>query len=234
MNKLKLFCVLLVVVIISACSKNLHILNKSIIEEIPTNELSDILDYEKTHKVAYGAFNGFEEMYPSIRKVVENMSEIERAKYAKLSYRELANAQIESEDSILLKTYEDEWQKKYDEMLPQAMTIAEEISNQIVSGLRIALFYHNNISIRDYIKNEGLNKFIIGPIDFISELDDYSNKWRYEVIIREKIDSSFDSKEIWVRKKALETIKSKYPLGYDFLMDRLKPRIDFYRYIEEQ
>ena len=92
-------------VIISACSKNLHIPNKSIIEEIPTNELSDILDYEKTHKVAYGAFNGFEEMYPSIRKVVENMSEIERAKYAKLSYRELANAQIESEDSMAQRIF---------------------------------------------------------------------------------------------------------------------------------
>ena len=70
MNKILFF---LITIFLVGCSKNSHIPNSSILETIPSQELSDILDYEKEHPV-----NGyrFEEMYPSIRTIVDDMGEI--------------------------------------------------------------------------------------------------------------------------------------------------------------
>ncbi|MBD5361759.1 MAG: hypothetical protein HDR81_02965 [Bacteroides sp.] len=208
----------LITILLVGCSKNSHIPNFSILEAIPSQELSDILDYEKGHPV-----NGssFEEIYPSIRAVVDNMGEIEKAKYAKLTYRELFNTLCAVEDTNKQAKYRKEWQTRYDELLPQAKAKASQIETEILIGFRTYSFKSNNFgfsSFRNYLRQYGYNKFlnssVIGPL----YIDD--NSWRYDAIITEYIDKDFMPKEEWVTNKILDETNSKYPLGSQFIREQ--------------
>lgn len=215
MKRLLLF---LVPFLLVACSKNNHIPNTSILDEIPSQELSDVLEYEKEHPISGYSF---EEMYPTIRAIVSNMTEIEKAKYAKLTYRELFNTQCAVDDSIQQAKYREQWQAKYDELLPQAKAKASEIESRIDIGFRVYAYQSNNYgysSFRNYLRGNGYNKFLapsaIGP-QFI---DDKS--WHYDAIISEYIDKDFKPKDEWVTYKILDDIQSEYPLGTEFIREQ--------------
>lgn len=213
--------------ILVACSKNSHIPNTSILDEIPSQELSDVLDYEKEHPVIGYSF---EEMYPTIRSIVGNMSEIEKAKYAKLTYRELFNTQCAVDDSIQQAKYREEWQTKYDELLPQAKSKASEIESNITLGFRMYAYQSNNYgfsSFRDYLRRNGYNKFLNSSVIGPQYIDD--NSWRYDAIISEYIDKDFKPQEEWVTNKILDDTQSKYPLGTEFIREQYEKTYQKYR-----
>ena len=215
MNKILFF---LITILLVGCSKNSHIPNSSILEAIPSQELSDILDYEKEHPV-----NGasFEVMYPSTRNVVDNMGEIEKAKYAKLTYRELFNTLYAVEDTTKQAKYRKEWQAKYDELLPQAKTKASQIETEITIGFSTYAYQSNNYCFslfRNYLRQYGYNKFIDSGVLDPQDIND--NSWRYDAIITEYIDKDFMSQDEWVTYKILDEISSKYPLGSEFIREQ--------------
>lgn len=212
MNKL---LILLLPILLMACSKNSHVPDTSILDEIPSQELSDVLDYENKHPV-----NGysFEEMYPTIRNIVNDMSEIEKAKFAKLTYRELFNSQCAVDDTIQQAKYRKEWQRRYDELLPHAKAKATQIESEITTGYRIYAYHSNSynlFSFRNYLRQNGYNKYlktnIVGP----QYIDDDS--WNYEVIMMEYLDRGFKPEDEWITNKILDDTQSKYPLGTEFL-----------------
>lgn len=208
-------------ILLLACSKNSHIPNTSILDEIPSEELSDILDYEKSHEINYGEFKGFEEMYPEIRKVVKNMSEIDKAKFVKLTYQELVNAEIASSDSTLYNEYSKQWKEKYDSYLTEAKQIAKEMENKILISYRIEAIQSNSYDFSDFrnwLRRNGYSKYLSSAVvDMVYVNED---SWHYENIIKDKIDSDFDTECNWVALKMLESIKDKYPLGYEYLLQR--------------
>lgn len=215
---MKKLLTLLLPLLLMACSNNSHIPNTSILDEIPSQELSDVLDYEKQHPV-----NGysFEEMYPAIRSIVTNMSEIEKAKFAKLTYRELFNTQCAVDDSIQKANYRRQWQARYDELLPQAKSKAAEIEANITNGFRVYAYQSNNYgfsSFRDYLRRNGYNKFLHSSVLAPQYIDDKS--WRYEAIIAEYIDEDFKPQEEWVTNKILDDTQNKYPLGTEFIREQ--------------
>lgn len=210
----KVFLILIPFLLI-ACSKNSHIPNTSILDEIPSQELSDVLDYEKKHPIH--GYN-FEEMYPTIRNIVNDMTEIEKAKFAKLTYRELFNSQCEVDDTIKQAKYRKEWQRKYDELLPIAKYKASQLESDITIGFRYYAYERSSYdfsSFRNYIRQNGYNKFlsttVVGP-QYIND-----SSWHYDAIITEFIDKDFKPEDEWVTYKILDDIQSKYPLGTEFL-----------------
>lgn len=217
----KILFALLFMILLLACSKNSHIPNTSILDEIPSKELSDILDYEKSHGINYGGFKGFEEMYPTIRDVVKNMSEIDKAKFVKLTYQELVNAEIASSDSTLYNEYSKQWKEKYYSYLPEAKQIAKEMENKILISYRIEDIQSNSHSysnFRSWLRRNGYSKYLSSSVVCMAYVDEDS--WHYEKIIKDKIDSDFDTECNWVALKMLESIKDKYPLGYEYLLQR--------------
>ena len=217
----KILFALLSLILLVACSKNSHIPNTSILDEILSEELSDVLDYEKSHEINYGGFNGFEEMYPAIRGVVKEMSEIEKAKYARLTYRELVNAQIASSDSTLHNKYAKQWKEKYDSYLPKAKQIAKEMENNMLISYRLEATMSNSYgfsNFRNWLRRNGYSKYLSSAVvDMVYVNED---SWIYENIMKDKIDSDFDTESNWVAMKMLESVKDKYPLGYEFLLKR--------------
>lgn len=215
---MKKLLILLLPFLLMACSNNSHIPNTSILDEIPSQELSDVLDYEKQHPVIGYSF---EEMYPAIRSIVTNMSEIEKAKFAKLTYRELFNTQCAVDDSIQRANYRRQWQARYDELLPQAKSKASEIEAKIINGFRVYCYKSNNYgysSFRDYLRRNGYNKFLYPCVLAPQHIDDKS--WCYEAIIAEYIDEDFKPQEEWVTNKILDDTQSKHPLGTEFIREQ--------------
>lgn len=228
----KFIITLLLAFTLVACSENGHIPDTSIIDELSTDELSDALDYERTHKLYYGGFRkGFEDMYPMIRKYVNKMSEIEKARYAKLSYRELVNAQIAISDSIENKRMCEKWQEKYDAMLPQAKQIAKELGKEVHYGMMYYSYKNNeygDAAFHRWARDNGYAQYFF-PSAFLL---DYDKHWNYVNIIKHKIDSDFDDEVLWVYKQMIKTIEDKYPLAYLFFLDRYQESVELYNKME--
>lgn len=204
--------------ILVGCTKNSHIPNSSIIEEIQTNKLSDILDYEKKHPV-YGY--SFEEMYPEIRNSVSEMDEIEKAKYAKLTYREVFNTQCAVDDTIKRAKYREQWNAIYEELLPKAKSKASELEHDIITGSRAYAFDNNRYdfsSFKDFLRINGYNKFLKAYVVGPQYIDDDS--WNYDAIITKYIDTDFRPCDEWITFKILDENQSKYPLGTQFVREQ--------------
>ena len=176
--------------LLCSCSKNTHIPEISILDEIPSLELSDILDYEREHPV--DGFS-FKEMYPKIRNIVREMDEIDKANYVKLTYRELFNAQCAVDDTTRQASYRQKWKKKYDALLPQAKNKAQLMTQEILISYRVYAYKTNSFgysSFRTWCRRNGYHKFLspttIGPQD-ITE-----NSWDYMRIITDLSFASTD------------------------------------------
>ncbi len=210
-------CWILLILAITACSKNRHIPDSSILDEIPFTELSDILDKEQEAQVKGTTFK---EMYPRIRNIVEDMSYVEKAHYAKLTYRDLFNALQALDDSIQVAKLYEEWNKRYNKLLPQAKAKAKELETEIVSSYRTAYskayFLENRrLSFGKWLKDNGYSRYLpthLYSVNWITE-----DSWKYEAIIRDFIDKDFKREYDWVTTQRLNDLETKYPLAVDFL-----------------
>lgn len=211
------FCLVLLVVAISACSNNRHIPDSSILDEIPVKELSDVLEKEKEKKVE--GFT-FEEMYPKIRDIVDNMSDVEKARYAKLTYRELFNAQQAVDDTIQSAKLKEEWKRQYDKLLPQAKVKAKELETEILISYRNAytkayLFDDSRISFGSWLKENGYSKYL--PTFLYSVNDITEDSWKYPAIIRDFVDPNFTNEGYWITTQRLNSLEDRHPLAVEFL-----------------
>lgn len=216
---LTIICIILVI----SCSENSHIPNTSIIDEIPTNQLAEVLEYEKNHPYQQVSFK---DIYTRVRKFVNNCPEVDKAKYLKLTYRELYNSILEVGDTTLNKKINDEWLAKYNELLPRAKQEGKEFFTNIAIGVRNEFakcdyIENRNFDVNLYLRSNKLLKYYKYPIYYATDLWD-ERHWNYIEYIHSFIDESFTYESDWTHKRALETIKDKYPNGYQFLMDRFE------------
>lgn len=211
-----IFSAILCLGLVSCSKPNSHIPDTSIIDELSVDELSDILDYEKSHEINY---EGFEEFYPQLRRSVSIMSQMEKAKFSKLTYRELLNGYIEYNDTTGTSELKDEWEELYNSYLPKAKLMAREMDRNITNEYRMEAFASGNYNDFDFLRRRGYAKYLRGNgallPQYITE-----ESWNYEAIIKDKIDSDFRSKESWVRRQKLEKIKDNYPMAYEVLSAR--------------
>ena len=73
-------------------------------------------------------------------------------------------------------------------------------------------------NFRNWLRRNGYSKYLSSAVvDMVYVNED---SWIYENIMKDKIDSDFDTESNWVAMKMLESVKDKYPLGYEFLLKR--------------
>lgn len=209
--KFKLLISLLVVCLLSSCSKNRHIPNISIFEEIPTEKLADAIKAEENKTFIH---EKFEKMYPIFRSIVGTMSEVDKANVAHLTYRKLIDALDVMNDTIAARKISEEWQATYDKYLPQAKKEAEEIRKSLLFYVRVESYkdgYTRNFSY--YAKRSPYFKYMI-----YEDLDDC---WDYVKIIKDKIDENFVEEWSYYHHKQLELIEKDYPEAYYFFSYQL-------------
>jgi hypothetical protein len=214
--KFKLLISLLVVCLLSSCSKNRHIPNISIFEEIPTEKLADAIKAEENKTFIH---EKFEEMYPIFRSIVGTMSEVDKAKVAHLTYRDLIDAMDIMDDTIAESKISKEWQAKYDKYLPQAKKEAEEMRKSLLFYVRVESYkdgYTRNFSY--YAKKSPYFKYMTRIPFFYEEVDDC---WDYVKIIKDKYDANFVEEWSYYHHKQLELIEKDYPEAYYFYSYRL-------------
>ena len=210
------------IIVLISCSENSHIPNTSIIDELPTNELAEVLEYEKEHPNSQVSF---EKLYTGVRELVDTLSEVDKAKYLKLTYRELYSSILEVNDSTLINKLNAEWQAKYDELLPRAKQEGKEFfTNQAISIRALSAKYYSltnrKFYVFSYLRSNHLLKYYNVYVHSEDDLWDESN-WNYVEYIHSYIDQSFTYQSIWTYKQALATIRDKYPFGYQYLLDRI-------------
>jgi hypothetical protein len=213
--KIKLLISLIVFCLLSSCSKNRHIPDISILEEIPSEKLADALKAEENKDLIHGKF---EDIYPGIRRQLETMTEIDKAKVAHLTYRELIDAMDIVMDTIAEKKFSDEWQATYDKYLPQAEKLAKDMSFSLDVEIRTATtrayMYGYTARYSDCARNSSLYKYM-NRVPYSSM--DVDGCWDYVEIIKDKIDNNFASKRTYCCNKQLELIKDDHPEAFYFL-----------------
>ncbi|MGM9804458.1 MAG: hypothetical protein ACI308_09815 [Muribaculaceae bacterium] len=224
------------VLLFASCTQNDFVPNKSILEEIPFDELTEVFEYERTHESGNWKFQN---LYPVIRSCAESMNEIERAKYAKLTYRELYNAGNELCDSAASAEIKEQWNQKYESYLPQAKAISQTMYQDILAKYKEFVRRYQVHAFELWLSENNYDRYLNERIYHIwdSDICDYSEDlWNYENIIKDKIDSDFECRFMWVATKKLDRIKDKYPLAHMFFNDliiQLSNYVDFTK-IDEQ
>ena len=205
----------LAVLLIASCSNNSHIPDISIFEEIPSDKLAEALKAEEGKHFPRGQF---EEIYPGVRKQLESMSEIDKAKVAHLTYRELINAMDVMNDSVAAKEIHDEWQAIYDSHIEEAKRLASQKSTGFEAGARVAATrsYMNggDFRVSDYARRSPEYKYMSRVPAALWEID---NCWDLSRIIKYDIDPNFESEYVYCGRKQLARIEDKYPEAHYFL-----------------
>lgn len=111
----KLYLLIFVVTfVLNSCN---NISNKHISEKLSTEELSAAIKSDSL----------FADFYEHVRKVVDNMSDIKKAKYNDITYRRLFKYIKFSNDTAYWKPLSEEWEKewntKYGIYLPKADSV---------------------------------------------------------------------------------------------------------------
>lgn len=215
MKHIKLLTSFLFLLLLCSCSHNRHIPDVSIFEELTSEQLSDALKAEEDKYYPRGKF---EDIYPGVRKQLESMSEIDKAKVAHLTYRELIDAMDVMCDSVANREILDEWESIYDSHIDQAKRLAADKASSFNAGARIAAtrasMYGSYFSLPTYARNSPEYKYMSRVPVVLWESDDC---WDYVRIIKYDIDPNFESQYEYLSKRQLARIEDKYPEAHFFL-----------------
>lgn len=192
MRKFTSIIVTMVVLIITSCS---GILSKSIMEPLTTSELSSALK----DKAEFGAF------YEHVTKIVNKLSDVEKAKYSDVTYESLLDC-VEYMDSFLkqsekLSELKKQWKTQWEQMFQRDTLIADTI-------------------IR-YWKVHWKSKDIPKTVQMYTDNEHGASskmKENYKAaIIKELVNKSYVTYGEYCIAQIEQDIKAKYPLEFDFI-----------------
>lgn len=223
-----------VTLIVSGCSKYGYIPDKSVFEELTSEEISKIQEYEEKNPPK--DFDSFLDVYKFISETVPTLSFPERMATEGLTYRQFAEATELYCEDINDSAAKTETQNKYNEYLPQAKQIASDMAKTFQAAyIRFEIEWRKahgdmELSLQErgaivakILQELGYDKYI-----YASYLDESNligeaaygevkeNVWNLERIITDKIDNSFNSNSS-TNAVNLEKVKSKYPRAYPLL-----------------
>jgi hypothetical protein len=217
-NILRLLMTVVVMCFLSACDKNSHIPNDSVLVEIPEGTLENIYNAEENTTFPHGKFK---DIYPDVRHVVNDMSDMEKANISHLTYRKLVDALDVMLDSAATKQIDDEWQKTYDEYLQKAKKDADDMTSQLLDEIRPALRRSYNQGFRQsvysYIRSSWYFKYMKRMPQSARDIPDC---WDYVKIIKDIYESDFDRQDVYRSAKQLESISIQYPEAH-YLLEKV-------------